>query len=252
MYNGVLTFQKLMGDYIMNRTGAAEAMQVDDGGVRYVQFPTKAYEDSGFYSTIRTIGPLLVTMGFLYPVASMISYIAREKELRQKELMKMMSVKESDIGLSWFVTFLLFNIISATLTTGMSMILYESSQASYLFLFWIMTFLAVTVFSMSVAAISPKATRGVLIGLLLFLTGVFGTIAIPINYRNDDGTLIGLITLHPVAAFTYGLQGKKEIRKFLDSWIKHSRFSCLLVAFIILSKLYRDRSLRGSGYRFTT
>lgn len=33
--------------------------------------------------------PLLVTLGLLYPVAAMIGYVVREKEFRQKELMKM-------------------------------------------------------------------------------------------------------------------------------------------------------------------
>jgi hypothetical protein len=53
VYNGVLTFQRLLGDYILNRTGAAEKYKVDDGGVQFVQFPTKPYEDSGFYASIK-------------------------------------------------------------------------------------------------------------------------------------------------------------------------------------------------------
>jgi len=40
------------------------------------------------------------------------------------------------------------------------------------------------------------------------------TIAIPVNYREDDGTWIGLISLHPVAAFSYGLQ---EIGRLEDN-----------------------------------
>lgn len=53
IYNGVLTFQRLVGDFIMNQTGAADAgYKVAEAGVRYVQFPIKEYEDSGFYGTI--------------------------------------------------------------------------------------------------------------------------------------------------------------------------------------------------------
>jgi hypothetical protein len=136
----------------------------------------------------------------------MIGYIAREKELRQKELLKMMSVQESDIGWSWFVTFILFNIISALFTTAVSTKLYENSEVSYLLTYWIFTFLAITVFAMTVATLSSKSSSAVLVGLLVFFTGVFLTIAVPINYREDDGSLIGLISLHPVAAFSYGLQ----------------------------------------------
>lgn len=142
----------------------------------------------------------------LYPVAAMIGYIVREKELRQKELMKMMSVTESDIGWSWFVTFFLWNIVSAILTTAMSSALYEASEFRYLFRFWVLTFLAVTVFSMMVSTFSSKSARAVLFGLLIFFVGVFLTIAVPVDYTRDDGTWVGLISLHPVAAFSYGLQ----------------------------------------------
>jgi hypothetical protein len=53
LYNGVLTFQRLVGDYILNRTGAADAGYfVAEAGVTYVQFPTKAYTEQGFYGAI--------------------------------------------------------------------------------------------------------------------------------------------------------------------------------------------------------
>ena len=142
----------------------------------------------------------------LYPVAAMIGYIVREKELRQKELMKMMSVAESDVGWSWFVTFILWNIVAAFFTTVMSSVLYEASEFRFLFRFWAATFLAVTVFSMMISTFSSKSARAVLFGLLIFFIGVFLTIAVPIDYTRDDGTWIGLISLHPVAAFSYGLQ----------------------------------------------
>lgn len=96
-YNGLLTFQRLVGDFILNATGADTAYPVARNGARFVQFPTPEYEEEGFFADIAGYGPLLVTLGLLYPVASMVAYVTREKELRQKELMKMMSVTESDM-----------------------------------------------------------------------------------------------------------------------------------------------------------
>ena len=113
----------------------------------------------------------------------MISYIAREKELRQKELLKMMSVQESDIGWSWFATFFMVNIVSCVFTFLMSTELYVSSAPIYLFYFWFFTFLAVTVFSMMVATFSSKASRAVLVGLLVFFTGVFLAISAAVALR---------------------------------------------------------------------
>ena len=89
----------------------------------------------------------------------MIVYICREKELRQKELMKMMSVTESDIGWSWFISYLVVYAVAATLCAVVSMQLYENSDPLILWVFWIFTFVSLIVFSMFVAASSAKTTR---------------------------------------------------------------------------------------------
>jgi hypothetical protein len=109
VYNGILTFQRLAGDYILNRTGTATQFPVaTSGGVTFVQFPTLPYEENGFYADIASTAPLFVVLGLLYPVASMVSYIAKEKELRQKELMKMMSVTETDMYVLLFVDYVFY------------------------------------------------------------------------------------------------------------------------------------------------
>jgi ATP-binding cassette, subfamily A (ABC1), member 3 len=132
----------------------------------------------------------------------MIGYITREKELRQKELMKMMSVTESDIGWAWFISFFLFNIVTASLTSVMSSRLYENSDGFLLWIFWMFTFIAVIVFCMLISSFTSKAIRGILIGLLFFFGGVFLTLAI--DYTTSG--LVGIISLHPVAAFSFGIQ----------------------------------------------
>lgn len=140
----------------------------------------------------------------LYPVAAMISYIVREKELRQKELMKMMSVMENDIGWAWFVTFAVFHLVSASCASVVAAVLYEHSSLLLLWIFWALTFLALVVFSMTLSTLSSKSARAVLIGLLVFFSGVLLTLVV--NYRTGDPTIIGLISLHPVAAFAYGIK----------------------------------------------
>ena len=53
LYNGVLTMQRVVGDYVLNRTGAAEAgYAVSENGVQFVQFPTTTYEDDGVYEIL--------------------------------------------------------------------------------------------------------------------------------------------------------------------------------------------------------
>jgi ABC-2 family transporter protein len=160
--------------------------------------------DSIFTTPTSGAGALLVTLGLLYPVAAMIGYITREKQLGQKELMKMMSVTELDIGWSWFMTFFLFNMVTATFTAFVSMALFEFSKGVYLWLFWVFTFLAVTVFSMFLSTLTSKSTRAVMIGLLVVFMGVFLTFAVDV--QDGKSTVIALISLHPVGAFSFGFQ----------------------------------------------
>jgi hypothetical protein len=50
LYNGVITMQKLVGDFILKDSGAN--VQVADHGIRLVPFPTKQYEEGGFFADI--------------------------------------------------------------------------------------------------------------------------------------------------------------------------------------------------------
>jgi ATP-binding cassette, subfamily A (ABC1), member 3 len=146
----------------------------------------------------------LITLGLLYPVASIVRYLVLEKELRQKELMKMMSVRESDIEWSWFVSFFVMHLVTTIGTTSVSALLYENSARSLLFFFWLFTFLAIIAFTFFLAALFSKATRATLVSLLVFFVGYFLTLVVsPVD--GNIGT-ITLISLHPVAAFAFGLQ----------------------------------------------
>jgi len=61
-YNGVLTMQRLVHDFILNQTTDTF---VDNAGVRFVQFPTESYEQTGFYRTIQ--GALLGNLFGTHP-----------------------------------------------------------------------------------------------------------------------------------------------------------------------------------------
>jgi ATP-binding cassette, subfamily A (ABC1), member 3 len=149
-------------------------------------------------------GPMLIALGLLYPVAAMIGSVVREKELRQKELMKMMSVSESDIGWSWFLSFALFHLVSATLASIASTFLFTNASFRILWIFWVFSFLAVIAFVMAISTVSSKTPRSVLIGLLVFFAGVFLTIAV--DSGKGTKSIVWLINLHPVATFSYGIQ----------------------------------------------
>ena len=92
MYNGALTIQRLVGDFIISTSGSG--YNVAENGVSFADFPSKEYVQDGFYAVVSPYVPLLLVLGLLFPFASMVRGIVQEKEMRQKELMKMMSVSE--------------------------------------------------------------------------------------------------------------------------------------------------------------
>jgi ATP-binding cassette subfamily A (ABC1) protein 3 len=210
IYNGFLTLQRLVHDWIMEETQAADAGYfVSEHGVNYVPFPTREYEEKGFYGELAEYMPVLMTLGILYPCAAMISYIVQEKELRQKELMKMMSVTELEIGWSWFFSFFLLHFWTAAFVTLITADLFQNSDGILLFIFWEMCFLGFIVLSMLISTLVAKTTRGVLFGLLAVFGGFFLTLAVDVE--DGSSSLIGLLSLHPVAAMSYALQVRERM-----------------------------------------
>lgn len=202
MYNGVLTFQRLIQDFIID-IQTDNTISINEASVQFVPFPVRPYKDAGFYASLEGYGPLIITLGLLYTVATMTSYIVSEKELRQKELMKMMSINENDIGWSWFITYFLFHIITSILVAGVSDVLYDESTFLALWFFWILTFITIIVFCMCIASILSKAIWAVLLGILIFFAGSFIALAVPID--DNTMTLLMILSIHPVTAFSYGL-----------------------------------------------
>jgi len=207
--NGLLTMQRFLHDWIMVDTGAtAQGLFVAEHGVKFVAFPSRPYWSEGFYTVLNGFLPLFLTLGLLYPCASMIGYMAQERETGQKEFLKMMSVTEWQIGSSWFCTFWMLHGLTATVVARVSAPLFAHSDPGLLWLFWQSAFLAIITFASflpSAITYSAKtATRTILIGLLIVLTGYFMAQAVTLD--GGSALTIRILCLHPITAFAYGIQ----------------------------------------------
>ena len=197
--------QRLIDDWIIKDTEAGSlGYFVAENGVSYVSFPNREFKEDGFYETINDYAPLLIVTGLIYSVSQGIRAIVSEKELKQKELMKMMSISDFSLELTWFLTIFSFFFVTGIICTILSSQLYEKSDGSLLFIFWEFIFLAVTMFIFLIASISTKATRAVLLGILTFFIGYF--LSLVTNYDTGNGRTIAWLSLHPVTAMSYGLQ----------------------------------------------
>lgn len=116
----------------------------------------------------------------------------------------MMSVTETDIEWSWFASYFAFHFVTASITAIVTTKLYSNSDGFFLWIYWVLVFLAIICFSMALTTLTSKSTLATLIGLLIFFIAYFLTTIV----KYDSGTLslIKLVSLHPVGALTYGLQ----------------------------------------------
>jgi len=205
MYNGALTIQRLVHDWIIFETGGKETgSYVAENGVSFVDFPSGEYIRDGFYAQIAAYAPLLFVLGLLYPVAAVIRFVVAEKEMRQKELMKMMSISESAIELSWFLSSYIFFFVAGIFSTICSCLLYPKASWLAMFFFWELGYLGVVLFALTVSTFFTKTSRATLVGVLSFFAGYFLTLSAP--YDTGNPAIIRLVSLHPVSAITYATQ----------------------------------------------
>jgi ABC-type multidrug transport system fused ATPase/permease subunit len=142
----------------------------------------------------------------------MIRYIVGEKEQRQKELMKMMSVTEADIGWAWFMTFFLLHVGTSVVLTLISAQIYGQASLLMLLVFWIFSFTSFIVVAMMIASLFSKTPRATFVGLIVFFFGYFTTLSE--DMAEAPLWKLRLVSLHPIAAFSYGL---REIGRLEDS-----------------------------------
>ena len=132
IYNGVLTVQRLVQDFILYEGGVGVEYTVAEGGVGYVPFPTREYEEDGFYAAIADFIPLIFVLALLYPVSSTLRTLVTEKEQRHVELLKIMSVTQFQLEFTWIISLMAFYIPSGICVTIVGSNFWESTDAGTL------------------------------------------------------------------------------------------------------------------------
>jgi hypothetical protein len=63
IYNGALTIQRLVHDFIIFQSGAQDnGYFIAENGVQFVPFPMESYVENGFYAQISVFAPLMITL----------------------------------------------------------------------------------------------------------------------------------------------------------------------------------------------
>lgn len=215
MYNGALTMQRIVQDFILYEgTGGDLNYQIAEGGIGYVPFPSIPYLEEGFFAQIGPYVPLILVLLMLYQISNMIRLLVVEKEQRQVELLKIMSVTQFQLDFTWVTSFLIFYLPSAIISGYLSTMFWEKANPSTLIFFWVMLATANIFFCSTVAALNSKSTRATLVGLLAYFIGYILIFILDVK-SSSLGSIAGMC-IHPVTAFSVGfiLLGDYEDKGF--------------------------------------
>lgn len=100
-------------------------------------YPTAAYDSNEFYRQVGFLLGLAMVMATMYPLSRLVKSMVEEKELKLKEVMKIMGLKDWVHQLSWFIaSFVLFLWIAVSFTFLSSISFLSNSNPVLLFFYF--------------------------------------------------------------------------------------------------------------------
>ncbi|KAH9599693.1 hypothetical protein LSM04_001176 [Trypanosoma melophagium] len=177
LLSGFLTMQETISKAYLNMVTGVPT----NDRLLIVPTPTAAYDQQLFLSIAGQLAPLIVVMGFLYPVSQLTRLIVVEKELRLREAMLIMGLSEAAMYFAWFVVYLLQYMITSLLMALIMKLTYMSKSNFFvIFLLLFLFSLSTITLSALFAALFSRARLAALLSPLFYF--VF---AIPLFVVND-------------------------------------------------------------------
>ncbi|KAG5500980.1 hypothetical protein GH5_04569 [Leishmania sp. Ghana 2012 LV757] len=206
IFSGYTTLQTLLyNHYITSVLGKPTTKPLS-----YTAMPTKAYDGSFFLSTGASLAPLILVLGYLYPVSQLTKRIVLEKELRIREAMLIMGLSEWTMYLAWLVVYGVW-YIAASIVIAMILSLTYLRKTSFGYTFFMFLFFSWSTITLSgaIASLFSKARLAAIVAPLIYFA-----MAIPLFTieRAGGGAKTGIMILSPSAlAVGFGLLFEHEM-----------------------------------------
>uniref|UniRef100_A0A8C4QFV7 ABC transporter domain-containing protein n=1 Tax=Eptatretus burgeri TaxID=7764 RepID=A0A8C4QFV7_EPTBU len=179
---GFLTLQHVI-DQAVIKILSGQSGTLSSMSILLQRFPFPEYLDDPFIFTIQTQIPILVMLSFIFVVGSIVGSIVLEKERRQKEYMKMMSLCN---WLHWnsLVSTLLPHIVSCTcVQTGVNGAVLSHSDPTLIFVF-LLLFLVATIFlSFMLTTLFNRANLAAKVGVFIYFMSYVPFFFITTSYK---------------------------------------------------------------------
>ncbi|RLN59252.1 hypothetical protein BBJ28_00010495, partial [Nothophytophthora sp. Chile5] len=167
-------------------------------GASVAPFPIEGYISSPFYDEVADVFAIVFILAYLYSISQILVILIQEKELRLREYMKILGVKEKAIVISWYMTYIAIMFVGAVLQALMGMAgLFANSSVVLIFLFFFLFSLSVLAYGFLISTIFSRARVGAFVGMVIFFLMYFVSTAFTTETAENKKT-VGCI-LSPVA-----------------------------------------------------
>eukprot|EP00644_Phytophthora_capsici_P001766 jgi/Phyca11/533489/estExt2_fgenesh1_pg.C_PHYCAscaffold_140069 len=137
-------------------------------GASVAPFPIEEYISSPFYDQVSDVFAIVFILSYLYSISRILVVLIQEKELRLREYMKILGVKEKAIVVSWYMTYVLILFFGSILQALMGMAgLFSNSSVVLIFLFFFLFSLSVLAYGFMISTIFSKARVGAFVGMVI-------------------------------------------------------------------------------------
>jgi len=174
MTSGALALQMLVDEFIFEQEGVPNKPPA----YQLAQFPYASYITTGFWSSVGSLFAIFMVLALMYPVVNMIKALVQEKELKLKEGMKMMGLSPIAHALSWWAHFSIFFLALSILMSASSGNLFEYSDSSLIFWWYMLFNLSSISFSYFISAFFSTARTASIVGALFFFASIFPYFAV--------------------------------------------------------------------------
>ncbi|CAI5730665.1 unnamed protein product [Hyaloperonospora brassicae] len=213
-------------------------------GASVAPFPIRAYTSSPFYDQVSDVFAIVFVLSYLFSISRILVILIQEKELRLREYMKILGVKERAIVVSWYMTYILILLVGSILQALVGLAgLFSNSSVVLIFLFFFLFSLSVLAYGFMISTIFSKARVGAFVGMVLFFLMYFVSAAF--TPESAEGPKIAGCILSPVAlslgvTFLSNLEATGTGANFSNASVLNENFrlSTSLLMFAIDTVLY--------------
>ncbi|KAH9600184.1 ABC transporter-like [Trypanosoma melophagium] len=196
--SGFLTLQSVVYNHLITNELKLEAPTLPD----VVPMGTIAFTESVFLSAARGMVPLMVVLGFLYPVSQCTKRIVLDKELRIKEALLIMGLRQSVQYIVWFVfASIQYLVVSLIIAIALKKTYLKKSDFLVIFFIFFLFSMSIVALSGLIAALFSKARLSSTLAPLIYFVLAAPLFAIG---SASNALLSAMCVLSP-SAFSVGL-----------------------------------------------